>query len=117
MGIFIPTVVLDSSVTMYWKFTIYCICNIHQDETYENYVAEGDGERIDLVCSSDKEEAKLFGLYLDHKVTLPKLQECGEGMKVVVSNASMSCTYQLWRAQRKVYAEAIYYKTVSQMDY
>ncbi|CAB3980151.1 Hypothetical predicted protein [Paramuricea clavata] len=33
----------------------------------------GDGESMVLCCSNEKEAAKLFGLYLDHKVSLPKL--------------------------------------------
>lgn len=65
-----------------------------------------------MTCSSDKEAAKLFGLYLDHKVSLPILEECGKGMKVNVFNNRMSCIYTVWRAKKKIYAEAIYYKTV-----
>ena len=72
---------------------------------------------MDLVCSSDKEAAKLFGLYLDHKIFLPKLEDNGAGMKTGVSNASVSSTYLLWRAQEKVYAEASYFKRVSQCSY
>ena len=68
---------------------------------------------MDLVCSSDKEAAKLFAPYLDHKVSLPKLEESGEGLEVNISNAAMSCTYGLWRAQEKVYAEAIYFQRFS----
>jgi hypothetical protein len=71
---------------------------------------------MDLVCSSDKEAAKLFALYLDHKVSLPKLEESGEGLEVNISNAAMSCTYGLWRAQEKVYAEAIYFQTVGRFS-
>ena len=62
---------------------------------------------MQLVCSNDKEAAKLFGLYLDHKFSLPKLEECGKGLKLNIFNPTMSCTYELWRAKEKVYAEAI----------
>jgi hypothetical protein len=67
-----------------------------------------------LCCLNEKEAAKLFGLYLDHKISLPKLENSGEGMKVNVNNNSMNCTFQLWKAQDKVHAEAIYYKLVRQ---
>lgn len=74
---------------------------------------EGFGEKLELVCSSDKEAAKLFGLYIDHKFSLPKLEECGKGMSVTVSNKEIDCKYQLWRAKEKIYVEALYFKMVS----
>ena len=55
---------------------------------------------MDLVCSSDKEAAKLFALYLDHKVSLPKLEESGQGLEVNISNAAMSCTYGLCNTEK-----------------
>ena len=36
-----------------------------------------------------KEASKLFGLYLDHKSSLPKLEESGKGLDVDVYNQSM----------------------------
>lgn len=82
---------------------------------YENFTAEATGETMNMVCANDKEAAKLFGLYLDHKVSLPKLEECGEGLEVHIFNGKMSCTYKLWRAKEKIYAEAIYYKMVGSL--
>ena len=49
-----------------------------------------------LVYSRDKEAAKLFGLYMNHKVSLPKLEECGKGLKVNVFNSTMGCEYKLY---------------------
>jgi hypothetical protein len=66
-----------------------------------------------LYCASDKEAAKLFGLYLDHKVSLPKVEESGEGIKVQVSNTSLTSIYQIWRSRDKIYAEAVYFQSVS----
>ena len=42
-------------------------------ENYKIFDVEGDGESMAWCCSNEKEAAKLFGLYLDHKVSLPKL--------------------------------------------
>lgn len=70
---------------------------------------------MDLWCSSEKEASKLFGLYLDHKVSLPKLEDSGKGIEVNVQNDTLECTFQLWKARDKVYAEAIYYKLVRQL--
>ena len=65
------------------------------------------------VCPSDKEAAKMFGLYINHKFSLPKLEQCGKGMQVSVLNEKIDCTYELWRAREKIHVEAVYFKMVS----
>ena len=91
-------------------------CHLQGLGIYEIYEVQGNGEHMDLVFSSDKEAAKLFALYLDRKVSLPKLEESGKGLEVNISNATMSCKYGLWRAQENVYAEAIYFQTVGRFS-
>jgi hypothetical protein len=66
-----------------------------------------------LYCSSDKEAAKLFGLYLDHKISLPKVEESGQGIKLKVCNSSLTSIYEVWRARDKIYVEAVYFQSVS----
>ena len=76
-------------------------------------MVKGCGEQIQLYCESDKEAAKLFGLYLDHKVSLPKIESNGEGIEVHVEGTSSNSVYKLWLARHKIYAEAIYFQSVS----
>jgi len=66
-----------------------------------------------LLCASDKEAAKLFALYLDHKASLPKVEESCNGVQVQVSNTTMTCIYEVWRGRDKIHAEAVYFQTVS----
>ena len=70
-------------------------------------------ETVELYCDSDKEAAKLSALYLDHKGSLPKVEESGKGIKVQVCDTSMTCIYEVWRGRDKIYAEAVYYQSVS----
>ena len=67
---------------------------------------------MDLCCSNEREAAKLFGLYLDHKYSLPSLEDSGSGTKVNVQSDSSECTFQVWKGKDKVHVEAIYYKMV-----
>ena len=66
-------------------------------------------------CTSEKEASKLFGLYLDHKSSLPKLEESGKGVDVDVYNESMECKFQLCKTRDKVFAEATFHKMVTSM--
>ena len=56
-------------------------------------------------------------MYLDHGQPLPKLEESNKGLEVNVSGENMTCTYELWRAKNKIYAEAMYFKSVSEYMY
>ena len=56
-------------------------------------------------------------MYLDHGQPLPKLEESNKGLEVNVSGENMTCTYELWRAKNKIYAEAMYFKLVSEYMY
>ena len=47
-----------------------------------------------------KEAAKLFGLFLEHKQCLPKL-ETGDDLEVSVWNSTMHTTYKLRRSNEK----------------
>ena len=76
------------------------------------FTIEGCGERWSLWCTSEKEASKLFGLYLDHKSSLPKLEESGKVVDVNIYNESIECKFQLWKARDKVVAEASFYKMV-----
>ena len=38
-------------------------------------------------------------------------EDSGNGVKVNVQSDLVECTFQMWKAQDKVHAEAIYYKT------
>ena len=78
------------------------------------FTIESCGKRWSLWCTSEKEASKLFGLYLDHKSSLPKLEESRKGVDVNIYNESMECKFQLWKAQDKVVAEASFYKMVRQ---
>ena len=82
-------------------------------EGYTLFKVEGLNETVELYCASDKEAAKLFALYLDHKASLPKVEESGQGIKVQVCDTSMTCIYEVWRGRDKIYAEAVYYQSVS----
>lgn len=70
-------------------------------------------ETAELYCTSDKEAAKLFGLYLDHKFSLAKVGESGKGTRVEVSHELSTAIYELWCAKDKIYAEAVYFQSVS----
>ena len=76
------------------------------------FTVEGGGENMSLWCTNEKEASKLFGLYLDHKNSLPKLEDSGKGVDVKVFNTSVECKFQLWKARDKVFAEATFYKMV-----
>lgn len=78
---------------------------------YERFSVGGSGEQIELFCRDDKEAAKLFALYLDHKISLPKLDDCSR-LKVSVSNEAMHCDYLACKGQAKIFVEAVYFKKV-----
>ena len=74
--------------------------------------SENGQDRTKLYCTSGKEAAKFYGMYLDHSITLPRVEENGEGVKIHVSSKSSTSIYKLWRARDKIYAESIYFKSV-----
>ena len=59
-------------------------------------------QSIELNCFSDKEAAKLFGMYLDHRHPSPKLEESENGLKVQVLGENMTCTYELVACQKQI---------------
>ena len=85
---------------------------IFQDGSYKLFKVECAQDIIKLWCTNAKEASKLFGLYWDHKLSLPTLGEGGKGIKVNVQGDEVKCTFQVCKAQDKVQTEAINLKTV-----
>ena len=78
-------------------------------------VSSGD-DQMTFYAKREKEAAKYFCLYLDHKGELCKLEDRSHPCIVEVKSANLHIAYNAWKTSSKIHLEANFTRTVSSLS-
>ena len=78
-------------------------------------VSSSGGDRMTFYAKREKEAAKYFCLYLDHKGELCQLEDRSHPCTIEVKSANLHIAYNAWKTSSKIHLEANFTRTVSSL--